>query len=51
LNAIGSGSKRFDELKGYEEAFQGSQPQQAGWQDMTNENDKDILEGLGRKDE
>jgi hypothetical protein len=40
----------FEELRGYAEVFQGSdKPLGQGWQDMTNENDKDILDSLNKK--
>jgi hypothetical protein len=51
LNAIGNKHFQNDELQGYEEAFRGTEDREPQkWQDMTNENDKDVLEGLGRKE-
>ena len=41
--------KRFEEHRGYEEVFKGTEDKQQG-QDITNENDQDVLEGLGRKE-
>jgi hypothetical protein len=40
----------FEELRGYAEVFQGSdKPLGQGWQDMTEQNDKDIQDALNPK--
>jgi hypothetical protein len=46
LNAT---EKRYEELRGFEEAFKSTEKQQE-MEDITSENDEDILDALGRKE-
>jgi hypothetical protein len=47
LNAVGN--KQIEELKGYEEVFKNSENKPLESEDITDMNDKDVLEGLGYK--